>query len=248
LKHVGPSAWPAAWLGAETSDDAWVGLPWTKTERRFCTFFTRLLWQYATTRGYPPVLDLDEPTLGAPLPVHFGGRLISQDLANCALEIATLATAVDLGARQRFLEVGAGYGRTAYALLSLHPESTYTIVDIPPALDISQWYLEQLFDPARLRFVNALEPYELDPVDVALSISSLQEMTPEQVAGYLKLFDRVAGHVYLKQWRTWTNPVDKVTMRFDEYPYPRSWTQELCRAAPVQTMFDEAIWGVPDNS
>ncbi len=33
----------------------------------------------------------------------------------------------------RRLEIGAGYGRTAYVLLSVFPGSTYTIVDIEPA-------------------------------------------------------------------------------------------------------------------
>ncbi len=52
------------------------------------------------------------------------------------------------------LEVGAGYGRTAYALLNLYPHATYTIVDIEPAILISRWYLTQLFPDRDLRFMS----------------------------------------------------------------------------------------------
>ena len=75
-------------------------------------------------------------------------------------------------------------------------------------------------------------------IDLALSISSLQEMTPDQVKGYLELIDKVAdgGVVYLKQWEQWTNPDDGVVMQFDQYPVPSQWMQRFSqiRAGAVQ--------------
>jgi hypothetical protein len=54
---------------------------------------------------------------------------------------------------------------------------------------------------------------------LGLSISSLQEMRADQVAGYLELLDRVcAGVVYLKQWARWDNQADGITQRFEDYP------------------------------
>jgi hypothetical protein len=147
------------------------------------------------------------------------------------------------------LEIGAGYGRTAYVLLSVFPESTYTIVDIEPALSLSRWYLTQLFPAGRLRFLRPDEALGLarGSVDVALSISSLQEMTADQVRGYLGVLDHVAagGIVFLKQLTSWRNPADGIVMSFDEYPVPPAWKPLFREVAPVQTTFEQTAWRLP---
>ena len=128
--------------------------------------------------------------------------------------------------------------------MGLRSDSTYTIVDIEPALSISRWYLTQLFDTSRLTF---LTPDQIDCIehrrfDLAISISSLQEMVPSQVTTYLELFDRVADNVYLKQWTTWHNPVDNIEMRFQDYPFPSRWSRLLWEPCPVQTRFTQGVW------
>ena len=188
--------------------------------------------------------------LGGPLPVYWNGRLISQDLANSALETAAIQRALQgREAPRSALEVGSGYGRLAYVLLKLFPEMTYSICDIEPALSISRWYLGQLFPPDRLRFLTPTEAAKLAPasIDLAISISSLQEMTAAQIADYLELIDRAAsgGTVYLKQWREWRNPVDHITARFANYPIPGTWTKLFEEPAPVQTNFQQAAWSIP---
>ena len=253
LRHNGPGSWLTAWRRPERSDSAWAEVDWSTGERRFYTFAVRLLWDYAARHGDRAVLDLPEPLVGAPLPVEARGRLISQDLANSSLEVAAMRRLWSgPDAPRSFLEVGAGYGRTAYVLLSLFPDAVYTIVDIKPAIDISQWYLGQLFPPERLRFVDPSEvdSIETGSIDLALSISSLQEMTTESVASYLGLMDRVAsgGSVYLKQWTSWENPDDQITLTFADYPFPTRWRRRFWQAAPVQTTFTEAGWSVPDEA
>jgi len=247
LTHVSPRDWVRAWQKPERSDAAWTGVDWSGFERRLFTFAVRLLWIYAERHGSPAVLALPEPELGAPLPVRWRGRLISQDLANSALEVAGMEPALE--DPRSFLEIGAGYGRTAYALLRLFPKAKYTIVDIPPAIEISRWYLGRLFERERLRFLMPDDVEEIAPasVDLALSISSLQEMTGATVAAYLDLFDRVAagGHVYLKQWTKWRNEADGITMAFADYPFPHRWAIRRMASPPVQTEFTEALWAVP---
>ena len=195
------------------------------------------------------VVALAEPRLGNPPPVYFRGRLISQDLANSALECVAIVRALRGRTPQAILEVGAGYGRTAFALMNLYPDAKYTIIDIEPALTIARWYLTTLFDPERLRFIRAdqLEGVGSSHFDLLLSISSLQEMTRHQVSVYLDLFDRVGtgGCVYLKQWREWYNPRDALRMRFSEYPIPRRWARRFVEPAPVQTRFHQAAWDLP---
>jgi putative sugar O-methyltransferase len=253
LRHTPVAAWlRSAGTPFAVRRRSWAPLTWGLVDRWLYSAAVRLLWEYALRYGDRDVLELPEPLAGNPLPVSYRGRLISQDLANSALETEAVKRILDGTAPRSILEVGAGYGRTAYALLSIFPEATYTIVDIEPAISISRWYLSPLFPAERLRFVDPSDVDDLatGSVDLALSISSLQEMTPGQVHGYLDLLDRVAsgGRVYLKQWAEWSNPDDGVTMRFAAFPIPPRWTRTLLEAAPVQDRFVQAGWIVPERA
>jgi putative sugar O-methyltransferase len=236
---------------ARLSGRAWHAVPWDRRDRWLYVFAVRLLWHHARRRDVLGVVSLPEPELGGPLPVRSDNRLISQDLANSSLEANAIARALDGRRPKSILEVGAGYGRTAYALLTLYREARYTVVDIEPALTIARWYLTSLFEPARLRFLHPEEAEELatGSTDLAISISSLQEMRRDQLARYLELFDDVAagGVVYLKQWERWTNAVDGVTLAFNEYPLPPRWRVAFNERAPVQTNFRQAAWAVPSR-
>jgi putative sugar O-methyltransferase len=252
LLHSSPSTiLRCLFTPARLSGSSWHGMPWSRKERWLYVFAVRLLWQYARRHDELDVLSLSEPSLGSPLPVRWEGRLISQDLANSALEASAIARALAGTKPSSIMEVGAGYGRTAYALLARFPDATYTIVDIEPALSISRWYLTSLFPPARLRFLGPDEARGLGEgsVDLVVSVSSLHEMRRDQLETYLDLCDSVArgGVVYLKQWDRWTNPVDGVTLAFGEYPIPASWSVVFDESTPVQTSFRHAAWRVPST-
>jgi putative sugar O-methyltransferase len=223
----------------------WAGLPWNALDRAVYSYAARLLWQYAADHGASDVLALGEPALGNPPPVLHKGRLISQDLANSALETTAIRRALGPDVPTSILEIGAGYGRTAFALMGVYPAARYTIVDIEPALSISHWYLMSLYPDRDITFLAADDATAeaIGAVDLAVSISSLQEMTHEQVAHYLDLIDQVVdGTVFLKQWRRWTNPVDGVVLDFGEYPVPEHWQPVFREPSPVQTAFDQAGW------
>ena len=109
--------------------------------------------------------------------------------------------------------------------LTALPRATYTIVDIPPSLYLSQRYLSQLFGAdqvfafrpftrfddvrdefmaARIRFVASPQLPLLPPklFDRLVNISSLHEMSRPQIENYLVQIDRVCrGRFYTKQWR-----------------------------------------------
>ena len=251
LRHARPGDWRAALrrpLGA--SGPEWSGIDWSAGERRAYVVAVRLVWRYAARRGDPAVIALDEPELGAPLPVRLGGRLISQDLANSALEVEAIGRALGDRAPRRIIEIGGGYGRSAFALLHRFPDARYTIVDIEPAASISRWYLGTLF-PGRFEVIEpaAAAALPAGAFDLGLSISSLQEMRADQVEGYLALLDRVVagGTVYLKQWAEWHNPDDAGIARFDDYPIPSRWQPCFEQRCPVQTRFTQAAWTVPST-
>jgi putative sugar O-methyltransferase len=235
----------------DLSDAAWSGLRWSRGDRWLYAFAVRVLWEYAARNDPLGVLGLPEPRAGQPLPVRWRNRLISQDLANSALEAGAIARAL-AGRRPRVIvEVGAGYGRLAYALLNAYPDAQYAIVDIEPALKIARWYLGELFPTGRIAFIHPDEVENGAPsADLVLSVSSLQEMTRHQVAGYFSLFDRIGrgGVVYLKQRSEWPNPDDGITLPFGEYPIPADWRTLFDDTAPVQSDFRHAAWSVPPVS
>lgn len=233
------------------------------------------LWERARAIDRLHLLDrLEEPSLGSPVAVHHRGRNISQDLGNSVLELYSISEALgtDRPGGKGVVELGAGYGRLAWLYLMAFPGIRYVVVDIPPALALSQWYLTTLlpdrkffpfrrfasyadvsteFDMAEVAF---LTPNQLDlipPQDAALfvNVSSLHEMRPDQIQRYVALVDRhTSGVFYSKQWRTWTNPDDGLSLSQADYPILASWQTIYSRQHPVQTAFFEAAYRIGSHS
>lgn len=149
-------------------------------------------------------VDLSEPILGNPIKIRLGETLISQDLANSIIEANVIADLLDSPSSQRRVaEIGAGSGRLAQVFAE-KLQGQYVIFEIPPALYVSQWYLSQLFpDKNIFRFrpfddfsmieaelsstdiaftANQITKFPDRYFDVMLSISTLPEMSREQVA------------------------------------------------------------------
>jgi putative sugar O-methyltransferase len=229
-------------------------------------FLTLASWEFTRHAvSDTNLLALREPTDGNPAAIHDqSGALISQDLASSILETSSMGTGLASGAV--VLELGAGYGRDAYALLSTQPGIKYIIVDIPPALWVAETYLRRQFPNRRIfryrEFAN-FEEVESEfrdsdisfflstqiaklpdgLADLAINISSLHEMRPEQISFYFSQFDRLLkneGVFYFKQWKRGALLFENMIIREEDYPIPSSWLCELSREAPLQTRFFEA--------
>lgn len=209
---------------------------------------------------------LSEPILGNPIKIRLGERLISQDLANSIIEANVIADLLDSpSSRRRVGEIGAGSGRLAQVFAEkLHGQ--YVIFDIPPALYVSQWYLSQLFPNKKIFQFRPFDDFstieaELSSTDIAfftanqltkfpdgyfnvmLSISTLPEMSREQVALYIDLFQKKsADYIYLKQWKSWKNPLDGTNIGPDDYINGDEW--ELFRhfSDPIVPEFFNRVW------
>lgn len=254
---------PADWakvLRNLPSYDAATGL--SKRDFILLAVLTRMLYFYVKRRDRGGVLArLAEPQVGNPYPITYRGQTISQDLLNSILEFyaVTEGRDLDFSAPIRVLEIGAGYGRNAFVFLSLFPNCTYTIADIPPALYISQSYLtavlpDRIAQPygadvpgASMRFLlpHQLEAEPSESFDFVLNISSFHEMKPDQVTAYFDLVDRLLrGRFYIKQWRNWHNPNDNLTVDENIYPVNPKWRRVYHRRHPVQPLFFEALYEV----
>jgi putative sugar O-methyltransferase len=231
--------------------------------------FVAMLWEYARRRDRLGLLEhLEEPSLGEPLLVRHRGRSVSQDLANSYLELVAILEAFPNGIQEQatVIELGGGYGRLGWLLLSVLPRLRYIAVDIPPALAVSQEYLTRLFPElhtvrfqrgtdhlapglpgARLAFITPNQLEALPPLgaDLFINISSLHEMRPDQILHYIGVVRRhTAGVFYMKQWHSFANGQDGVTIRQTDYPIPEGWERIFERRHPVQTDFFEAAYRV----
>ena len=221
---------------------------------------------------------LEEPTLGNPIVVTCRGRRMSQDLCNSVHEFYSIHGVAPDSRPVDICELGAGYGRLAHLTLEALPAATYCIIDIPPALYLSQRYLSELFpherifhfrpfarfddvrqefESSRIRFLAAPQVELLPPktFDYFINISSLHEMTGEQVGNYFGHMDRVCrGRVYNKQFRSHRAKAgdsilrEEAAFRESEYPVPTAWRVVYHRRHPVQRLFFEALYEVGSGS
>lgn len=209
---------------------------------------------------------LEEPLIGNPFIVTYKGKPISQDICNSIYEFYSIVQKVKLSKNARIADLGAGYGRLGYIFLNTIPDSSYCIIDIPPALFISQKYLKIVFpkekiflfrpfksfkeikhefESSRIKF---LMPHQLELLpdkyfDLFINISSLHEMTTDQINNYIEIINRVCrGYFYTKQWIK-SETKDNSNIKEGEYPVPKNW-KEIMRNSPhpIQKLFFDALY------
>lgn len=219
---------------------------------------------------------IDESDVGRPFTVEYRGARLSQDLCNSVHELYSIhGFDVDAAQPVDICELGAGYGRLAYVSLRAMPASTYCIVDIPPSLYLSQRYLSEMFpemkvfrfrpferyedvrdefEAARIRFLAPSQIELLPPkiFDRFINISSLHEMTREQVENYFRHMDRLCrGRVYSKQFISHRAKArtsirrERSVFQDGEYPVPASWRVVYHRVHPIQRLFFDALYQAP---
>jgi putative sugar O-methyltransferase len=231
--------------------------------------FTRMLWKFAERSDEEGLLrNIAEPTEGNPYKIYFNDKLISQDIANSALEYYSMREhfKVHASAKITICELGAGYGRNAYLFINAFPNCKYIVIDIPPALYISQQYLKSVFHDKKIftfrcfddfkavenEFLESdivfLLPHQAEMIpskctDLFVNISSLHEMKPAQIGAYFKLIDKVTkGYFYTKQWFVSHNAADGLIITPADYPVPATWEQLYFRKVKVQMRFFEAMY------
>jgi putative sugar O-methyltransferase len=243
------------------------GLSWKQS--LLYTYLTLLVWEFARRALPPGVMDgLVEPDEGGPFRIIRDGRCVSQDLANSALEVLAMHNADLAHAGEKVvLELGAGYGRTAFAYERLvRSGGRYIIADIPPALYVAERYLSSQFPGKKVFAYRPFSSYELvrdefeasdisfllpnqlpllppKSVDLFVNISSFHEMRMDQIAYYFGEVDRLTrGLFYFKEWKLSTIPFENVQIRETDYPVRSAWERVYHRECQVQTHFFEALY------
>lgn len=232
-------------------------------------FLSLMVWQYAKKHDPENLANkLSEPLYGNPPRIYLDKKLISQDSGNSILEYYSIVDAVENKNKIRtIIELGAGSGRNAFVFLSILSNIKYIVVDIPPALAISEWYLSSVFPKKRIfrfrpfkSFSQVREEFaksdilfflssqiELLPkkiADLFINISSLHEMRMDQVRFYFKQIERLtkkSGYFYFKQWKNAYVDHEKIYITEKDYPISKAWKKIYMRQAKIQVKFFEAL-------
>lgn len=232
------------------------------------SFYVAFLKDYVSHKDKLKLLDrLKEPLVGNPFLVKYKNKYISQDLCNSIYEYSSISSKINSKILMHVAELGAGYGRLAYVFLNALPKTSYCIIDIPPALYISQNYLSKVFpkekifyfrpfssfkkvrkefEAARIKFVMAHQIKYLPDkyFNLMISISTLHEMTRKQIKNYISQIDRLTnGYFYNKQWRK-SYAKDNSFIRETEYPIPKNWFTIYQHRHPIQRLFFEALYKI----
>lgn len=234
--------------------------------------FLDLLWQFVKSIDKKNLLSkIQEPTFGNPnLVRRHDGELISQDLCNSIHEFYSITSGLDHpeASFNTVLEIGAGYGRLAQVFLDTDQAKNYWIVDIPPALYVSQRYLSELYPDAKvfsyrpfskfseiaeelatckIAFFSA-DQISLLPnksVETVVCISNLHEMTREQISFYYEQIDRICtDYFYTKQWMKSIAKKNGFTIAKGDYPVKPHWSTSMDRRHPIQSWFFETLYRV----
>lgn len=231
------------------------------------TLFVGLLWWHATKRAAADHgAKLAESLVGNPIRIGLQGRGVSQDLANSLREFNRIEPHLS-GDRPILAEIGAGYGRLGYVASQCRP-LRYWIFDIPPALTVAEWHLQQVF-PDRKVFqwrpfdrwedvadevlaadvaiftIDQLPKVPNASIDCFAAISALHEMRPEQIAGYIALMGDKGKAIYTKNWSSWRNEQDAFDFRSADLLGPAGWSTVLDAVDEVIPAFTEKLFVAP---
>ncbi len=146
-------------------------------------------------RGIP--LRETDTLEGGPVYIQRGAQIITQDLLVSASELHTIETAIDFSTIKSIVEIGGGYGRMPLLMLQRYPHLSYTIIDVPPAINVSRRFLKE-FD------VQYKEPSELGSItaaDLFYSSSVMSELDFDIVRSYFDAIGRTGRYFYLKDWK-----------------------------------------------
>lgn len=232
--------------------------------------YVAMLWDKVAAHDPLKLLSrIAEPEIGNPFLIEYQGSKTSQDVCNSVHEFYSAGGAAAISKdKWSVAEIGSGYGRLAYVWLQALPACQYCLIDIFPALNIAQEYFSRVFpnerifyfrpfrsygeireefEASRIRFLAAHQIELLPPkqFDLFINISSLHEMTYEQIERYLSQIDRLCrGRFYMKQWRRSQAPINGLTIGEHEYPIPPGWKQIYGAKHPIQRMFFHALYDV----
>ncbi len=180
-----------------------------------------------------------EPKVGNPMAIEYGGRLVSFDLAASLIETALILSNIELDEIKVINEIGGGYGRLAYVLGQVIPDSDYTLYDIEPSISLAKRYLS---DVSKHSFKFESPDMLSGDCDILIAMDCLHEMTREQVADYFDYADKHAKYFYYTCWNKTRIHEDEIDWNKEDYPVKSHWTPLYLGPHRMRNNFFEAFY------
>jgi hypothetical protein len=152
-------------------------------------------------------IEIGAPDVGGPYGLRAGDRLITMngpEYVHVAWRLSEAARR-DLNGALEVVEIGAGFGATAFYFLQLADVARYTMVDLPEIAALQAYYLGRclggeaisLYGEDAAAPVMIIPPHALAEVDsagLAFNQDSLPEIPAEAANGYIEwIRERVTG-------------------------------------------------------
>ena len=165
-----------------------------------------------------------------------------QDKLQSAIELEYLKNNLEFENLEFIVEIGAGYGRIPECLINKKVKKTYIIIDIPPALFLSQKYLSHKFSNHKILKYNTklnneilkenLRSFDLIflslhqmtflkkilPVEktISICINALQEFPKDTIFEIFKQLKEISKYSYIKSVNSnVNNPYKEELLNFD---------------------------------
>jgi putative sugar O-methyltransferase len=162
-------------------------------------------------------------------------------------------------------ELGGGSGRLA-EVFGLTTNYRYVIIDVTPALYVSQWYLQRRFRDQKIfvfrpfasfadieaelresRFAfftaNQIDMSPAKHLNLLVNMNSLMEMQHEQRVNFLAQIQRVTrSQFFSQQWFRWENPPDRITVAKNDFKRGNEWAIAYEAANAIHSELFVQIW------
>ena len=139
------------------------------------------------------------------------------------LDYEKINKAFPLSNVNKILEIGAGSGRLADAILSLEKNKKYVVCDIPPTIFISYKRLQVAFPGKKIAllfnisnkdemekkinendisfiFPHQLELFSENFIDLVIAVDCLHEMDKKTIQNYFKKINNLTNKFYFSVW------------------------------------------------
>ena len=176
-----------------------------------------------------------------------GGEVLTLDKLSAMLEYQVIRNLIT--SDSVCVEIGAGSGRTAEAILTLVPGVSYIIADLPPASYIAMERLKRAFPEKRIIYVDTpdklrdiytkrsmwdvifvlpslLEVLEDKSISIVIAIDCLHEMSNLNRSYFSDIVNHKSSFFYVKINQRTLIPLDNVLLDsddFEEYYFLKNW-------------------------
>ena len=193
---------------------------------------------------------------------------LTLDKLSSVLEVESLEPIIS--ENSKILEIGAGSGRTANAILSLYPNCKYVIADIPPASFVAMSRLRHAFPEKRISFATNMAdardlilrpnswdilfilPSMLEEIpnkffDLTLAIDCLHEMNLKMRLYFARISEQKSFFYYIKIWNSTIIPFDNIELsskNLQDFGCKGSWNVVLSKECDFPSNFSEFLFRV----